>query len=343
MPAHPSAFIGPDPVQGLRWHALEAERSGQLHPHQLHLIYEHGWFNLFVPKAYGGLQTPLPEALRLLEGLAWADGSSAWVVTLCSGAGWFSGFLEPGVCAQIWTSPQTCLAGSGAATGVAKRVEGGWEITGQWGYASGAPHASFFTFNATVEQQGRQLRHENGEPVLLTAWVPRHDVALIDTWDGMGMRATASHAFALQQKLVTNAQCFTIDPEYATHDDIVYRFPFLQLAQATLVMNLSGMALRFLDLADTAKTGSARRLVNDARTDVFALVEKGWYQLQQRKVIQPDVLQGISAVCRRLAQVAREQVNDIFPEMGMQAASRHTEINRVWRNFQTAGQHQLFR
>ena len=28
---------------------------GQLHPEQLQIIYEQNWFNLFVPKQYGGL------------------------------------------------------------------------------------------------------------------------------------------------------------------------------------------------------------------------------------------------------------------------------------------------
>ena len=74
---------------------------------------------MYVPKAYGGLGLSLPEILRIEEGLSWADGSTAWVVTLCSGAAWFIGFLNIDLGKNISENDQGCFAGSGAVTGVA--------------------------------------------------------------------------------------------------------------------------------------------------------------------------------------------------------------------------------
>ncbi|MFT4022823.1 MAG: hypothetical protein QM664_03440 [Flavihumibacter sp.] len=334
MPAHPSSFIGPAVAAALRAHAPEAEQNGRLHPAQLGLIFEHNWFSLFVPAACGGIAAGLPAALHLLEGIAWADGACGWVTTLCSGAGWFSGFMEPAVCARIWAGPRVCMAGSGAVNGIAKAVPGGWEINGRWRYASGAPFAGYFSFNAREEQQGG----------LVTAWVPASDVQVHDTWNAMGLCATASHSFSLQNCFVPHAQCFTIDAAHAVHEAAVYRFPFLQFAETTISVNLSGMAMRFFDLSPhVAERKKCIDLLEAWRSELFMLMEKAWQQLTETGVVDDALLTSTSFAAKRLANGSRQLVNDLFPFCGMEAAGRHTEINRVWRNIHTAGQHRLLR
>ena len=52
---HPSFFVDAQFTHIIRKFAAEAESSASLHPQQLSIIYNEGWFNLFVPKEYGGL------------------------------------------------------------------------------------------------------------------------------------------------------------------------------------------------------------------------------------------------------------------------------------------------
>jgi alkylation response protein AidB-like acyl-CoA dehydrogenase len=117
----------------------------------LTLIERRDWFRLLAPRALGGIEVALPQVVQLEEGIAEADGSCGWVVTLCAGAGWFAGFLPPALAREVVATPGMCLAGSGAATGVAQRTADGWRIDGRcWGHATGAPHASHFTCNAAL-------------------------------------------------------------------------------------------------------------------------------------------------------------------------------------------------
>src|SRR5260221_11477011 len=141
----PSQFITAETVNILRIYAAEAELSGQLHPAQLDIIYQHNWFNLFVPEKYGGLQLSLMEALKIEEAIAWADGSVGWTVTLCSGANYFIGFLDGTVAKELFSDSKVCFAGSGHPSGIAKEQNNGFEISGRWKYATGAPHATIFT------------------------------------------------------------------------------------------------------------------------------------------------------------------------------------------------------
>ncbi len=138
-------LIAPEAVEMIRDTAAEAEQGNQLHPAQLELIWRNNWFNLFVPKANGGLELSLPDALRLEEALAWTDGSFGWTVTLCSGANFFIDFLNQALLQNCSAIPKVCFAGSGAATGTAELRADGYHIAGHWKYATGATHATIFT------------------------------------------------------------------------------------------------------------------------------------------------------------------------------------------------------
>ena len=46
----PSFFADAQFTGTIRKFAAEAESSGSLHPQQLSIIYNEGWFNLFVPQ-----------------------------------------------------------------------------------------------------------------------------------------------------------------------------------------------------------------------------------------------------------------------------------------------------
>src|SRR6187551_655103 len=124
-PQHPSFYLDKESIEQIRECAGEAENAKRLHDRQLEILYRNKWLKMYVPKKYGGLDLSLPEILKIEECLSWVDGSTAWVVTLCSGAGWFVGFLNPQVADIIFKDDQVCIAGSGALTGVAEITETG--------------------------------------------------------------------------------------------------------------------------------------------------------------------------------------------------------------------------
>lgn len=76
----------------------------QLTAEQLAMIYEQGWFNLWVPKVYGGLEYDLKSGCQLLEELAFQDGGLGWTVTLCSGANMFAGFFGTAISRKRFSS-----------------------------------------------------------------------------------------------------------------------------------------------------------------------------------------------------------------------------------------------
>lgn len=358
---HPSDLIDPSLAEVIRNASAEAEELGMLHPAQLAVIYKQGWFNLFVPHEYGGLDRSLPEALRTEEGLAWADGSTGWTVTLCSGAAWFTGFLQPEAAAEIFKNDKACFAGSGRPSGRAKYTEGSYEITGCWNYATGAPHATVFTANCVMEKDGSVVQDEEGAPLIQSFFFLKEEVTVHENWRTIGMIATASHSFEAAELHVAANRCFRIDGSAAFLKQPVYQYPFLQFAEATLAVNSSGMAARFLELCEalldhkmkaknyTPETITViRRQLNEAKSGLqqarrsfYTAVEDSWEQLITEGAIAAQILGEISITSRALAEKARKVTDQLYPYCGLTAADPGTEISRVWRNLHTASQHNL--
>jgi len=352
---HPSAVIDKQLVEKLRQYAAEAEQLKSLHPKQLEIIYEQGWFKLFVPKIYGGLAVSLPDALKTEEGLAWIDGSLGWTVTLCSGANWFVGFIEEKTAKNIFTDKKACLAGSGKPSGTAKVVDGGYEITGYGNYATGSVHATAFTANCLIEKDGVIVKNDDGTPTIRAFLLLKEEVQIHKRWNYVGMIATASNSFEVKQVKVAADRSFIIDKEHSKLDQPIYQYPFLHFAEATLAVNNSGMALRFVELYEMMAANNPRKidpkiilqleeikmLFTTARQFFFSSVQRSWEAYIQNDSSAIEKLLLVSQTSKALARMARNLVDELYPYCGLAAADTGSEMNRVWRNFHTASQHPL--
>lgn len=339
-------------LERLRALAPAADQAGHLLPEQVALIHRAGWLRMLAPRALGGDERPLPEVVRLEEALSHADGSCGWVVTLCAGAGWFGGFLDPALGREVFATPRLCLAGSGAPTGVADRDGDGWCLNGHWAHASGAPLATHFTLNARLREAGRPLLDAQGQPRVRAFIVPAAEVQVdAQSWHSIGLRASASCAFTLTDVRVPAHHAFDLVPGGATVDGPLYRFPFEALALATLAACVAGMARRFVELAEPLALRPLPRLggpsaaaattyaqasaaLATARGAFFAELDRAW----------PDAADAapLAEAAHALVRTAREAVDRLYPCCGLQAADPRSDINRVWRDLHTATQHAIW-
>ena len=254
-----------------------------------------------------------------------------------------------------------CVAGSRAPTGRAVYCDGAYEVTGSWKYASGALHATAFTANCVVEQGGLALRNSDGSPVIRSFIFMKSEVEIVSSWDAMGMIATGSHSFEVKGLKVPQERSFVIAPEHAVLDHPVYQFAFLSFAEVTLAVNMSGMAVHFLDLCAPLFAGKIQsgqipagraelisRELRDAQSGLmerrrtfYETLDEAWRICEGGGPIPATVLDRIHLVSYGLADFARQAAMRLYPYCGLSAAYHATEINRVWRDINTAGQHSL--
>ena len=344
----------------IRDEAAQAEKQGKLTKKQVALIHEQGWFKILVPSIYGGRQLPLPEVLQIEEALAYADGSVGWEVTLCAGAGWFGGFLEPGTAMDVFRTEKMCVAGSGAIKGTAEKTAKGYLVKGLWPYNSGTPEATAFTANCVIVEKGQPVTDEKGQPQVLSFVFNRSEVNILNTWNAMGMVATASHSYEVKDLTVPENRAFVINSTPKV-DAALYHYPFHQFAEATLAINLCGMALHFMELCGQLFTdklnGDNMRHVNkdtlmdsyashlqklqSARQKLYYAVDMSWQVCAANKEISSSLLYKVTVASFTCMGTIRDCINFLYPYCGLQAADKDSAINRVWRDIQTAGQHSL--
>ncbi len=131
---------------------------------------------MLIPKAMGGLGMFPRDALAVLERLAQIDSSIGWVGGNWSAVGSLIGFLGKDAGLRLLGDGQPYIGASGAPTGRAVPVEGGYRETGRWSYGSGDLHAKYIM--VTAVQVG-----ENGAPVMQPNGMPSMPVYIIDVKD----------------------------------------------------------------------------------------------------------------------------------------------------------------
>jgi len=189
----------------------------------------------------------------------------------------------------------------------------------------------------------------------------KKDVTILPAWKYVGMVATGSDSFTIKNLEVPLNRQFKIDATAAVIAAPLYWYPFLQLAEATLAVNLSGIAIHFIDLCENIflekikqprltneqkeflmdELGNAKNELDLIRSDFFEVVEQSWDAIQADCTIPQDILHQVSINSRQLAHFSRESVDRLYSLCGLAAAKSETEINRAWRDLHTASQHAL--
>jgi len=335
-------------IEQIRNISSDMDRTGIFHEAALNIIYQHKLFKLFVPERYNGRFTALPEALRIFEQASWIDGNFGWAVTIGSGGGYFVSNFPPDVSESVFGPRNALIAGSGNATGTAVRVEGGYRLSGKWGYCSGAPNATTFTATAVVGE---------GQEVLAFALEPEQ-AEIVTDWHAFGLRATGSHSIAVHDVFVPDERVFRVGhPEY--DDSPIYTYPFMAFAVASFAAVCLGMGRHFLDecaqLVETNKirwdrTNPARaKFVSERIEEGKALLDthsKQFYDAAEQSwsahvkgEADEAYAEEVIRSGRAAAAAVLHSAQSLFPHLGMAALMEHQTVNRLWRDLHTAAQH----
>ena len=160
-----------------------------------------GFFRIFLPKAYGGLDLTPREALEIFEELARADASVAWCVWN-GNTHWTAAQLSPEAAGTIHANPDVITANSTRASGRAQVVPGGYRVNGRWSLVSGCELGTWMVLLCVVHEDGKPRLTQAGAPQTRFMLLPSEACAIIDTWTVGGLRGTGSHDVAVNDVIV---------------------------------------------------------------------------------------------------------------------------------------------
>lgn len=226
--------------------AAEVEAMRRVPPDLLQQLIDARCFRILLPASHGGLEAELVDAMRMLEVLARADASVAWIVGIGS-SGWRDlGGLPRATFDELWAGgPDTITAGVFNPAGTVREAPGGYHVQGRWSFASGCEHAQVLYGNCI---------HEGAPPPgLRTVALRPGDVVIEDTWHSLGLRGTGSHHFRVEDLTVpVEHTCATLEAE-PWSDAPVLRVPppaHFALAIAAVALGIAQGALD--DVAELA-------------------------------------------------------------------------------------------
>jgi alkylation response protein AidB-like acyl-CoA dehydrogenase len=179
----------------LRERALAAERAGRLSDQTIADLDAAGAFNVGSPAEFGGDELSVRQQLDVVSEVAKWDGSCGWAVWVGASTNWIPAGSGARVVEEVygpdWVGPR--VAGSShfpASRGRAKRVEGGWIISGgPWTFGSDSLWAPFTNLGC--------IARDGEDPYLVAVQVPLDELRFLDDWQVAGMRGTGSVSITL--------------------------------------------------------------------------------------------------------------------------------------------------
>jgi 3-hydroxy-9,10-secoandrosta-1,3,5(10)-triene-9,17-dione monooxygenase len=193
-------------LPAIRKRAAEVEHQGMISREVIGWLTEADVFRAVQPRQWGGLELDVATFFEGAVRIASACGSTGWVASVVGIHPWHIAMFDHRAQSDVWSAnPNTLASTSYAPTGQARRVPGGFRLSGKWSYSSGVDHCDWVILGAVVPDD----EPEGLGPEFRSFLVPRGDFTVDqESWHVTGLAGTGS-------KDVHVADAFV--PEYRTH------------------------------------------------------------------------------------------------------------------------------
>jgi alkylation response protein AidB-like acyl-CoA dehydrogenase len=242
-------------------HADRHDRDGTFVSESLDVLRESGLLALAVPTELGGMGATISQVAAVQRELGHHCGSTALASSMHQHVTTFTAWRYrrglPGAEATLRRIAEEgiVLVSTGGADlthprGTATKVEGGYRVSGQKIFASQSSHGNVMSTMFTYDDP------EQGTRVLNMAVPFGEGVTVLDNWDTLGMRGTASNdvvidgVFVPEEKVLANRPHGVIDP------------PF-QVILSIAIPIISGAYLGVAEAAYAAALGAAAKKPTD--------------------------------------------------------------------------------
>jgi len=279
------------------------ERTRRIPEPLLSELHEARLFRMLLPLSAGGDEIDPVSYVRAVEAAASHDGSIGWCLSIANSTSLIAPYLDSAIARRIFGPLRSTCAWGPPNDCTARAVPGGYRVTGQWSFASGCRHSSWIgAHGCVVEPDGSLRLNRFGRPTIRTWLFPVEQATLLDTWDTIGLRGTASDSYRVDDLFVAEEFSSTReDPELRTEPGPLYAFP----QQTLYSVGISSVAL-----------GLARGMLDAFIELACRKTPRGMVRLADSGVVQAEI-----AKCEAKLGAARAYLLDTLGEIYAAAGS----------------------
>jgi 3-hydroxy-9,10-secoandrosta-1,3,5(10)-triene-9,17-dione monooxygenase len=358
--------------------AAQADTEERTHySPQLHRRFEAaGFYRMYVPRRYGGLEVDVPTFLRVGIELGRGDISTAWGLCLAANhalqvGSWFPQQLQD----EVFGDGDFRCASVAAPTvrATAQDDGGGYRLDGAVAYCSGIPWSTYY-----MGQAGLPGTDAEGNPRMGLFVAPRDAFTMLDDWGHtLGLNGTGSNSIRFDDAhipahaLLEDVNMIDVDvaggtPGLALHGNPMYGGRALCIFTMSLACTIVGGGYNALDeYADQMRSKPIAVLPFSPRSEDADF--QRWYgaafvKVQTAEAALLYAAQQHMEACRlnasgerpytfaddaRLAAIAREAIvqvweaveQNLYRTIGSSAARNGERFERVFRDLAMAAGH----
>ncbi|HVS24161.1 MAG TPA: acyl-CoA dehydrogenase family protein [Gammaproteobacteria bacterium] len=232
-------------------HADYGDKNGRLAEPVVEALHREGLLAMWVPKAVNGAELDPVSSLEVIENVSYGDPSAGWVLmatALAIGTG--AAYLGDAAVKQLFSGKRLpVIAGQGTRPGTAVPDKNGFRLSGSWSFASGIKHGTHIHTLGLIQS--------TGEPRIFV--LPVEQVQLIDNWDVMGLRATGSIDYKIDNVFVPEEYTHFAVTETPKRGGALYTLGIIGFAAMCHTGWACGIGRRLLDeLAANVRTRGGR-------------------------------------------------------------------------------------
>lgn len=351
-------------VPAIRARQNETAKLGRLPDETIKSMQEAGFFRIMQPKRYGGFELEPHVFFDVQQILAEGCMSTAWVLGVVAIHNWQMGMYDDRAQQDVWKDDSsTLISSSYMPVGKVTHVDGGYMLSGHWGFSSGSKHCKWAFLGGMVPPKAA------GEaPDYRTFLVPISDYQIVDNWNVCGLEGTGSNDIIIKEPVFVpeyrthRAQDgFTgLNPGCAVNTSYSFTMPFGQIFTRAVACSSIGALKGVVDsyisvnkdrvgLNDGAKIAldpnaqmalaEAVACIDECRAilkqdlDFFVDAAKNKKELD----INDRILRRFNA--SRISRKCADAVNDLFIACGAQGIFRGHPLNRAWLDINSGRTH----
>lgn len=357
MPATDAELIqrARDLAPAIRSRAEEAARLRRPVDDSIRELAEAELLQMFVPKRWGGSEASLSTMMDVVEIISEACPSTGWITAFYISHNIYVAKFPLAVQEELF-APRgyVTLPAASAADMKARKVDGGWEVSGRAAWGSGIMHADWVLMSGMSESGPRSFL------------MPIDAVEVLDNWHFAGMAGTGSNDYVARNVFVPDSHAITaaefhggVTEGSRLHENPLFSVPFLISAYCTIlpvitgslkgalhayeeivakrVRNFSGVVLKDQQHAHVAlgelqiATRAGSELARSVYRQAEEILASRPYSLQDRIEAK-----GQTAFT---SKHCRETANRMMAAAGASSFHLDQPLQRIWRDINTVCSH----
>ena len=326
-------------------------------------LRDSGLFNIITPKSFGGSELGFTTLVEVTAEIASACGSTGWVFGVLAGHSWMLNLFPLRAQQDVLGEGHALTATVFRLGGTVTEVDGGYTLAnGDGRFCSGIDHVQWVII-------GNAVQRPDGPPEPRFFVIPRSDIEIVDDWHTAGLRGTGSRTIKVEKAFIPKHRSVSVKDMMTGNVEgadalraPIYRMPFQNVTPFSLIgapLGIARAALRSFGegLAPRLQAMPAEQMAEQSATierlahatadldAACALILEDTRRIDTAESAQSLTALEWARIPRNWAysaQTARRAANSVFEAAGGTSIYNASELQRIWRDVNSAAQHFAF-